>query len=415
MCERVRVLATGVLSAALALPLFAQQGLLPQSGTVFRAGTTLVTLDVMARDAAGRFVSDLQAPDFTITEDGAVQRVESLAMVQGGRTLNLLTPPPAAASEGLILPPSRPAPASSGRIVVIIVDDLHFEAEYTPHVRRLVQTLATSLLHEGDQVAMVSTGPSAIELPLTGDLALVRSTASAIKGSGLTAAEIVQTPETSQGAGDLRRRAQLAFQTAYRAVAGLDTVRGRRKVALLISSGYDLDPYAAGRASTDRVQGGRFSDPIRVLLERDNPYQRLPAVTADIDLLAYLRELTLTANRANVTLYPVDPRGLTGVVDAGKYLDQSDWRTVVQKSQSSLRYLAEQTGGRAVVNVNDFASEFRRIDAETSDYYLVGYTSTNADASKRVRNVEARVNRPGVVVTSRSAYSVGPGSEPALK
>ena len=192
-------------------------------------------------------------------------------------------------------------------------------------------------------------------------------------------------------------------------------MRGRRKVALLISSGYDLDPYAAGRASTDRVQGGRFADPTRFLLERDNPYQRLPAVTADIDLLAYLRELTLTANRANVTLYPVDPRGLTGVVDAGKYLDQSDWRTVVQKSQSSLRYLAEQTGGRAVVNVNDFASEFRRIDAETSDYYLVGYTSTNADASKRVRNVEARVNRPGVVVTSRSAYSVGPGSEPALK
>ena len=88
---------------------------------------------------------------------------------------------------------------------------------------------------------------------------------------------------------------------------------------------------------------------------------------------------------------------------------------MVQKSQSSLRYLAEQTGGRAVVNVNDFASEFRRIDAETSDYYLVGYTSTNADASKRVRNVEARVNRPGVVVTSRSAYSVAPGSEPALR
>ncbi len=219
-------------------------------------------------------------------------------------------------------------------------------------------------------------------------------------------------PETSQGAGDVRRRAQLAFQTAYRTVAGLDAVRGRRKVALLVSSGYDLDPYAAGRASGDRVQGGRYSDPTRFLLERDNPYQRLPAVTADVDLLAYLRELTLTANRANVTLYPVDPRGLTGVVDAGKYLDQSDWRTVVQKSQSSLRYLAEQTGGRAVVNVNDFASEFKRIDAETSDYYLIGYTSTHTDPTRRVRTVDAQVRRPGVTVTSRSAYSVAPALPP---
>jgi VWFA-related protein len=401
--------AIAALAAFLALPLIAQQG------PVFRAGTTLVTLDVVARDPGGRFVSDLQAADFTVTEDGAVQRIESFVMVQGGRTLNLLTPPPAAATEGLILPPARPAPASSGRVIVLVVDDLHIEAEYTPHVRRLVQTLTSSLLHEGDQVAMVSTGPSAIEVPLTGDLGLIRSAASRIKGSGLTAAEIFQMPETSQGAGDLRRRAQTAFLTAYRTVAGLDGVRGRRKVVLLLSSGYDLDPFVAGRASADRVQGGRFSDPIRFLAETDNPYQRLPAVTADLDLLAYLRELTLTANRANATLYPVDPRGLTGVVDAGKALDQSDWRTVVQKSQSSLRYLAEQTGGRAVVNINDFAGEFRRIDAETSDYYLVGYTSTNTDAAKRVRNVEARVGRPGVTVTSRSAYSIASRQEPTSR
>ncbi|MGE0447350.1 MAG: VWA domain-containing protein [Vicinamibacterales bacterium] len=403
------IVAAAVLAALLASPLLARQG------PVFRAGTTLVTLDIVARDAAGRFVSDLQASDFTITEDGVIQRVESFVMVQGGRTLNLLTPPPAAAAEGLILPPARPAPASSGRVVVVIVDDLHIEAEYTPHVRRLVQTLTSSLLHEGDQVAMVSTGPSSIDMPLTGDLGAVRSAASRIRGSGLTAAEIFQMPETSQGAGDLRRRAQLAFQTAYRTVAALDAVRGRRKVVLLISSGYDLDPFAAGRASADRVQGGRFADPVRALVEKDNPYQRLPAVTADLDLLAYLRELTLTANRANATLYPVDPRGLTGVVDAGRYLDQSDWRTVVQKNQSSLGYLAEQTGGRAVINVNDFAAEFRRIDAETSDYYLVGYTSTNPDASKRVRTVDARVGRPGVTVTSRSAYSVAAAAGPASR
>ena len=66
MCERVRVLATGVLSAALALPLFAQQGLLPQSGTVFRAGTTLVTLSnastVIEVSPAGSVVSTWTAP-----------------------------------------------------------------------------------------------------------------------------------------------------------------------------------------------------------------------------------------------------------------------------------------------------------------------------------------------------------------
>lgn len=391
--------ATAALAAVLTLPVLAQQA------GVFRAGTTAVSLDVIARDAGGRFVADLQAGDFTIKEDGVPQRIESFVMVQGGRTLNLLTPPPAAA-EGLILPPTRAAAPASGRLILVIVDDLHIEAEFTPHVRRLVQTLAGSLLHEGDQAGMVSTGPSAIELPVTSDLGAVRAAGSRIRGSGLTAAEIVQMPETSQGAGDLRRRAQLAFQTAYRAVASLDAVRGRRKVVLLISSGYDLDPYAAGRAGTDRVQGGRYSDPVRFLLDADNPYQRLATVTADIDLLAYLRELTLTANRANATLFPVDPRGLTGTTDAGQYIDQSEWRAVLQKTQSSLRYLAEQTGGRAVVNANDFAAEFKRIDAETSDYYVLGYTSTNTDPRKRVRDIEAAVTRPGVTVSTRAAYSL---------
>ena len=79
-----------------------------------------------------------------------------------------------------------------------------------------------------------------------------------------------------------------------------------------------------------------------------------------------MRELALSANRANATIYTVDPRGLSGVVDSGQYIDQSEWRTYLQKTQSTLRYIAEQTGGFPVVNTNDFATEFRRIDAETS-------------------------------------------------
>ena len=57
----------------------------------------------------------------------------------------------------------------------------------------------------------------------------------------------------------------------------------------------------------------------------------------------------------------------------GTYLDQSEWRTYIQKTTSTLRYMAEETGGFPVVNTNDFAGEFKRIDAETSDYYVLGF------------------------------------------
>ena len=393
-------LGTASLSAALAVAPSGQQP------SVFQSVTTAVVTDVIPRDGRGRFIDDLTAADFLISEDGAPQAVQSFAMVRGGRTLPSQTAAPAPV-EGIVVPQRPPgASGSAGRVFLVIVDDLHFEAEYTPHVRRIIQSLATTLLHDGDQVAMVSTGPSALEIPLTRDFRMVAESASRVRGSGLTAAEIFQLPETSQGVADLRRRAQMAFQTAYRMVGALDTIRDRRKVVVYLSSGYDLDPYAAGRQSADRVQGGRASDPMRFMVEQNNPYQRLPTVTADLDLLAYMRELALTANRANATLYTVDPRGLTGVTDAGKYVDQSEWRTVLQKTQSSLRYLSEQTGGRAIVNLNDFGAEFKRIDAETSDYYLLGYSSTNADATRRVRQIDVKVRRPGVTVVARSSYSL---------
>ena len=114
----------------------------------------------------------------------------------------------------------------------------------------------------------------------------------------------------------------------------------------------------------------------------------------------------MSANRANASIFTIDPRGVAGIVDAGQQLDQSQWRTYIQKTQSSLRFLAEETGGAAVVNENDFESALKRIDAETSDYYVLGYYSSNSDPSKRVRAIEVKVNRPSITVASRRAYSL---------
>jgi VWFA-related protein len=383
----------------------------PPPGTAqptFRSGVTLVTTDVIPRDGSGRFISDLKKEEFVITEDGQPQTLESLVLVHGGRIFNQLEPAPVQASpEGIVLPPPRRAPdMGSGRVLLVFIDDLHFEAQYTPHVRRIVQQLTDTLLHDGDIVAMVSSGPSAIEVNFTTDRKLVAAAVGQIRGSGMTAAEIFQTLESSQGPGDLRFRAQVAFQTMYNMVASLDQVHNRRKAIVYISSGYDFDPYSEGRNSRDRIMGGRFSDPTRFLIDRENPYFSLGTATADIDLYNLMKELTLSANRTNASIYTVDPRGLAGVTDAGQYLDQSEVRTFLNKTISSLRYIAEDTGGFAVVNDNDFVSAMKRIDAETSDYYVLGYYSTNPDTKQRVRSLEVKVTRPDVSVAARKEYSL---------
>ncbi|HXG89886.1 MAG TPA: VWA domain-containing protein [Vicinamibacterales bacterium] len=379
----------------------------PQTPT-FRSAVTLVTTDVIPRDSAGRFIPDLTRENFTVLEDGVAQSISSFALVHGGRTFNTIEAPPTVAPEGIILPtaPRRLVGDATGRVLLIIIDDLHFEPEYSPHVRRLVQTIVDTVLHEGDAIAMVSSGPSSIEIPLTYDRKLIAASASKIRGSAMTAGEMFKLLETSQGPGDVRQRAQIAFYSAYSVLADLERVQNKRKAILYISTGYDFDPFAASRASRDRIQGGRYGDPTAKSFDEENPYFRLPAVTAGSDLHALMRELTLSANRANATIFTIDPRGLAGIVDAGQQLDQSEWRTYLQKSQSSLRYLAEETGGFAVVNDNDFESALKRIDAETSDYYVLGYYSSNPDPAQRVRALEVKVDRPGITVASRRAYSL---------
>jgi len=127
---------------------------------------------------------------------------------------------------------------------------------------------------------------------------------------------------------------------------------------------------------------------------------------ADADLAHELAEVTRAANRANASFYTIDPRGLVGMPDIDENLDPSDWADYIRKSQDSLRVLAEQTGGIAVVNQNDFERALKRIDNETSDYYVLGYYTKNPDPTIRIRQLQVKVNRPDMNVYARRQYSL---------
>jgi VWFA-related protein len=130
---------------------------------------------------------------------------------------------------------------------------------------------------------------------------------------------------------------------------------------------------------------------------------------ADADLAVQLAEITRTANRANTTIYTIDPRGLVGPLsDIDDNVDPQQWSEFIRKSQDSLRVLAEETGGIAVVNMNDFSKALKRIDAETSDYYVLGFYSKNPDPLKKNRRLEIKVKRPNTMLVFRKEYSIKP-------
>jgi VWFA-related protein len=371
----------------------------------FRVAIDLVNMDVIVRNAQDQFVADLTKDDFEIYEDGVLQSINQFTLVHGGRVHNLLAPPPPPTQEGLILPQSRPRNDAAGRIFLIIVDDLHLDFRNTGRIRDLFKRVASTLVHEGDMFSIVSTGPSSLAIDPTYDRKILDDAIKKITGNGLKPSDIIQGPEGAEGPTEVRYRAHVAFSTAYDILRQMERINNRRKAVVWVSNGYDFDPFNKARLGEDPVFGGRFGQ-TREEGELDRQRFNQGAQFADADLARELAEITRTANRANATIYTIDPRGLVAGADLDEQLDPVEYAEYVRKSQDSLRVLAEETGGIAVVNQNDFSKALKKIDNETSDYYVLGYYSTNPDPLKRTRKIEVKVKKPGLNTWSRTSYTL---------
>jgi len=381
----------------------------------FRVSIDLVTNDVIVRDDRDQFVADLTRDDFEVYEDGVLQDLASLTLVHGGRVHNLQAPPPPPAQEGIILPPSRPRNDAAGRIFLIMVDDLHLDFRNTGRIRDLFRRVSRTLVHEGDMFAIVSTGPSSLAIDLTYDRKILDEAIKKITGNGLRPSDVIQGSDNSDGPAEVKYRAHVAFQTAYDFLRQLERITNRRKAVIWVSNGYDFNPFAESRLGEDSVFGGRFGqtreEGAAIRDEFNRGYQ-----FADADLARELAELTRTANRANATLYTIDPRGLVAGADLDESMSAAEYSEHIRKTQDSLRILAAETGGIAVVNQNDFDRALKRIDAETSDYYVLGYYSTNPDPLQRTRRIEVKLkDKPGLNVWSRTSYTLRLPSAPSQR
>ena len=379
----------------------------------FTSRVDLVTTDVVVRDNSGQFIADLKKEDFEILEDGVVQNVISFSLTHGGRSYNIAAPPPPTVAEGIILPPSRPPSDAGGRIFILFVDDLHLDFRNTGRIRDLFKKIAKELIHEGDMFGIVSTGPSSLSINLTYDHRRLDEAIKKISGAGLAPKDILDVPEGSQGPPEVRHRAHVAFSTAGDMIRQLEQVHNRRKAFIYVSNGYDLNPFQKTRAKNQLERYGQLRSNVDNSdgSQQDDPndpavQQRQGNQFAFADLVNDLSELTRAANRANTTIFTIDPRGLVGGPDLDEKIDMVEYQEYVRSTQDTLRVLAELTGGIAVVNQNDFTKALKRIDQETSDYYVVGYYSTNPDPTKRRRTIEVKVKRPGTSVWHRTSYTL---------
>jgi hypothetical protein len=129
------------------------------------------------------------------------------------------------------------------------------------------------------------------------------------------------------------------------------------------------------------------------------------AFFATADLINRMRDIFSAATRNNTSVFTLDPRGLApsefGVAD-NVSLDAD--RQVMNEAMDSLRTLADQTDGRAILNRNNPGTELQKMVRELSAYYLLGYTSTIAARDGKFHPIQVRVKRPGLEVRHRKGY-----------
>jgi len=388
----------------------AQQGAQGQAGQppIFRTGINFVRVDVIVNDRNGQPVADLKQSDFQVTEDGKPQIVETFRLVKldGGRVPTDDGPPRAIRNDA---DEELEAAKDDVRLFAIFLDDYHVRQNTSVSVREPLSRFIQNQLGPSDMVGVMYPLESVEAVRMTRDHdAVLRAVAQ------FTGRKYDYTPRNAAEERYARYPAetveQIRIQVSLSAIKSLISHMGSlkegRKALILVSEGFSNTLPPQLRDSIATIPGSGNPNAGNPLAGVNNPNEQTSQFLADSDLQLHLREVYDLANRNNVAIYAVDPRGLpVSEFDLSQPAVAGELdRQYLNSTMDTLRLLAEQTDGRAIVNRNDLAAGMTQIVRDTSAYYLLGYTSTQAPTDGRFHEIKVQVKRPGVQVRARRGY-----------
>jgi VWFA-related protein len=369
----------------------------------------VVNVEVVVTDKDGNRVSGLAPSDFVLKVDGKTVPVEYFSEVRGGQAIA----PGAAAEEALPGLPTLAPGSAVGTSYLVFIDDFFSIAPRRDEVLRSLKDQLTRLRPE-DRMAIVAYDGRSLDMLSTWsnservlsralDQALGRPARGVQRLAERRNFDTTQRLNTSIGVVPGPRSAfsrqldieeigyaeQLAGQVGRTVNAAVSTLRGfasppGRKVMLLLSGGWPYSPadYA-------------INDINRVLVSRRE-------VPSGEELL---RPLADTANLLGYTIYAID---VPGVEAQGPDASEASPGTGIginvreQEVHEALQYVAEGTGGRALLNsLRDQA--LPAAEADTRSYYWLGFTPGWQKNDQR-HGVVVEVTRPGLRVRSRDSF-----------
>ena len=393
----------------------------------FRAGANLVRVDVYATKD-GVPVQDLTAADLEITEDKAPQKIESFE--------HIAVDP--ARPESAAVEPSSPSQALQlvadprRRVFVIFLDTHHVPYEGSHGISEPLIDFMQRVLGEEDLIALMTPDMSPDQLTFGSRTTVIEA---GLRKSGFWGRRDSLTLDETEKAYDQcfpllpteqgpvsavakemiqRRRERATLDALHDLGRYMGTVREGRTAVVTVTDGWLLYRPDPTLEAPRRGANGNNADPLpgspdRTLCDRD----RMDLAQTDDE--EYFRSIYGEANRANVSFYTIDPRGLTAV-DLGfvnSIGGEDTTPAMLRRRQDSLRTLAETTDGLAMLNSNNLRKQLGRIADDLTSYYLLGYVSTNGKLDGKFRAITVKSKRPGVEIRARRGYNAPTSEEVA--
>jgi len=397
-----------VVSAALMMPVgplvlaqSAGQSSSGQVGTtqagefILKTNAELVLTNVVARDAkTGEFVRGLKQSDFSIYENGKLQQVATFdyQSVDMAQPLNEATVSGLAAgssgpgSKAVVV--AKPEELRNHRLIVMFFDLTSMQPEDLDRCVEAAKAFLKTKMQPADLVALVSLGDTLkVDQDFTADKdALLNEVGvyNGTEGQGFAQGATSNSNQVEDTTGytpdeseynDLNTDRELF---ALRAIAKSLEKVGVKKSLLYFSGGISRD---------------------------------------GIENEASLRSAVNAAVRADLAIYSVDTRGLQAVSPLGDASTGSmrgsggfnggalaNNMNANFASQEVMATLSSDTGGKAFFDSNDFAPAFAQVQKDSSEYYAIGFHSSNPARDGKYRKLTIKVNRPGIKLEYRPGY-----------
>jgi len=389
-------------------------GLAAQQPT-FKSTTSLVEVDIIARDKDGRFVSGLTSDDFEVLEEGKPQPIQHFYLVTEKANVTVEPRP------DMVLP--RSPDRTDRRIMVFFFDGEHLSANALLKLKQSAMDFVNDQLRPND-VAGVYVNGALVNRHLTNQkqelLDAIRGIEPAFETSETLARALVDFPriESYQQAVLLGTGDRTAIADATARLCGGDNARlcaaeggpeftedklqqkarlyvdqSRRAAAATIRSiGYIVRNLSGleGRKTLVMLSEGFYVDDAR---------SSLPLVAGQ-------------AARAGVTIYCIDTRGTNARAGVAPAVDPAATGPGLSgfgdTSDEGLDVLASETGGITLRQRDDFRGALTEVATDTSTYYFLAYSPDNSVLDGKYRRITLKTKWAGLDIRARRGYVATP-------